>query len=172
MADDYEVLFRSVFPRLVSLGVLRTGRVELATELAQETMLRAHDRWSDVAGYEDPAAWCHRVMVNLLIDHHRRLVSEQRAVERLGLRRDEPTGSTDATATPALDRWSELVGELSERQRLVVTLYYADDWSVNEIASVVGTSRGAVKATLFKARRRLRAALVAEGSMEGVGDGG
>ena len=48
-----------------------TGRRDVATDLAQETLLRAHQRWADVATFDAPAAWCRKVMVNLLIDHHR-----------------------------------------------------------------------------------------------------
>ena len=164
-AHDYEEVFRDVFPRLVSLGVLKTGRVDSARDLAQETMLRAHTRWDELATYDAPAAWCHTVMTNLLIDHHRTTTSEQRAVERFGRRGEHAADRIgDATATPALDRWHEIVAPLPDRQRLVVTLYYADDLSVGQIANLVGTSRGAVKATLFKARRVLRSALDAEAS--------
>lgn len=153
VTHDFETVFREVFPRLVSLGTLKTGRVDVARELAQETMLRAHARWDQLAGYDSPAAWCHTVMTNLLVDHHRSAVSERRAVDRLG--ESAPT-DPDTAATTALDRWNELVGVLPEHHRTVVTLYYADDLSVGQIATLLGTSRGAVKAALFKARRTLR----------------
>ena len=58
-------------------------------------------------------------------------------------------------APPALDRWWEIVGPLPERQRMIVTLYYADDLSVGEIAETINVSSGAVKASLFKARRSI-----------------
>jgi RNA polymerase sigma-70 factor (ECF subfamily) len=174
VAHDYEEVFRDVFPWLVSLGVLKTGRVDSARDLAQETMLRAHTRWDELATYDAPAAWCHTVMTNLLVDHHRSATSEQRAVERLGRRSETAADrNDDATATPALDRWHEIVAPLPDRQRLVVTLYYADDLSVGQIANLLGTSRGAVKAALFKARRALRSGLDAETSrdLEGDSDG-
>lgn len=173
-AHDYDELFRDVFPRLVSLGVLKTGRVDSARDLAQETMLRAHTRWDELATYDAPAAWCHTVMTNLLVDHHRNASSEQRAVERLGRRSEVAVDrNVDAAATPALDRWHEIVAPLPDRQRLVVTLYYADDLSVSQIANLLGTSRGAVKVALFKARRTLRSGLDAETSreLEGGSDG-
>jgi RNA polymerase sigma-70 factor (ECF subfamily) len=162
---EFEALFREAYPRLVSLGVLKSGRPDVARELAQETMLRAHARWDELASYDSPMAWCRTVMSNLLIDHHRSTSSERRAVERLGHgqagREDPPTTS--------LARWNDLMSGLPDRQRLVVTLYYADDLSVAEIARSLGTTRGAVKATLFKARRALRARLGAEA--EGGTDG-
>jgi len=149
--SDFETLFREVYPRLVSLGTLKTGRVDIARELAQETMVRAHDRWDDVGGYDAPAAWCRTVMVNLLIDHHRSASAERRAVNRLAQR-----PGVREMASPALDEWNDLLGSLPDRQRLIVTLHYADDLSTGQIAQMLDTTRGAVKAALFKARRTMR----------------
>ena len=160
VTHDFEMVFRDVFPRLVSLGTLKTGRVDVARDLAQETMLRAHARWGELAAYDSPAAWCHTVMSNLLVDHHRSAASERRAVDRLSGRPDPG----DISATPALDRWNELVAPLPDRQRAIVTLYYADDLSVGQIATLLGMTRGAVKAALFKARRTLRRHLDADGN--------
>ena len=143
---DYEALFRSEFPRLVSLGVAMVGRRDVARDLAQETMLRAHRQWDSLSTYDVPQAWLRRVMVNLLIDHQRSAKAEQRALRRLG-DPDEPTGGE-----PAVDEWWELVGPLPERQRTIATLYYAEDLSVDEIAGLLGVTAGTIKASLHKAR--------------------
>jgi RNA polymerase sigma-70 factor (ECF subfamily) len=161
VSTDYEATFRELFPRLVSLGVVMTGRRDIAHELAQETLLRAHRRWAEVSRYDAPAAWCRKVMVNLVIDHQRSAASERRAVERLAA---APTRDVDG---PALAEWSRLVATLPERQRAVVSLYYADDRSVDEIAELLDVSAGTVKTTLFKARRSLARHLDAEGERHG-----
>jgi RNA polymerase sigma-70 factor (ECF subfamily) len=149
VATEFEALFRSEFPRLVSLGVAMTGRRDVAHDLAQETMLRAHRRWDELVTYDSPEAWCRRVMVNLVIDHHRSDRAERIAIDRLS------RAETTAAPAPELDRWNDLVGSLPHRQRAIVTLYYADDRSVEEIAELLDTTRGGVKAALFKARRAL-----------------
>lgn len=142
-------MFVEEFPKLVALGVSMSGDREVAYELAQETMLRAHQRWDDVAGYAAPGAWLRRVMSNLLIDHHRSATSERRAVERLST----PPATT---IEPEITEWSALMSALTPQQRLVATLFYADDLSVSQIADTIGISSGGVKSTLSKVRRRLR----------------
>ena len=156
---DFETLFRDVYPTLVSLGAMKSGRVDVGRELAQETMARAHARWDQLSTYDSPAAWCRTVMVNLLIDHHRSTVAEQRAVDRMA---GNAMVASDPTAD--LDRWTELVAPLPDRQRLIVTLYYADDLGVGQIAQLLDSSRGAIKAALFKARRTLQRQLDQETS--------
>jgi len=169
---DFEATFRDVYPRLLSLGILRTGRLEVARDLAQETMLRAHDRWGELAGYDAPAMWCRVVMTNLLVDHYRLTASERSAVDRLSRQTvDEERRLLDSDATSSLKRWNDLVRPLPDRQRLAVTLYYADDLSVGQIANLLDTSRGSVKAMLFKARRTLRSRVEARERTEGDTDG-
>ena len=153
---DFDVMFRAHFPRLVSLGVAMSGRRDIAYELAQETMLRAHRRWDELASYDVSGAWLRRVMVNLLIDHHRSRSAERAAVERLAGRGEA------VVEAPSIDRWHELVAHLPPQQRAIVSLYYADDQSVEAIAEVLDISTGAVKKSLFKARQTLQRRLAEE----------
>lgn len=146
--DAFEVLFREHYPRLVALGTAMTGSLEAGHDLAQETLLRAYDHWDVVGGYDYQAAWLRRVLTNLAIDRHRSTSSEAVAlarshVERLG-------------EAPALAEWDRLVAGLDPRQRVVVTLFYGDDRSVEEIAELLGLAEGTVKSTLWRARQRLR----------------
>ena len=151
---DFDECFRHEYPRLVALGVAMSGSAEVARELAQETMLRAHARWNEVSTYEQTGAWLRRVMSNLLIDHHRSVTAERAATERL--RRHAVASSV---APEAGCDWSQLVAALQPRQRVIVTLYYAEDRSVDEVASIVGVATGTVKSALGKARARLLDAL-------------
>jgi DNA-directed RNA polymerase specialized sigma24 family protein len=88
--DGYDELFRESYTRLVFLGLSMSGDPELARDLAQETMLRAHRHWAEISEYDEPGAWLRRVMTNLLIDHHRSKVSEGAAVERLARQYQSP----------------------------------------------------------------------------------
>lgn len=153
-AIDFETCFREQYPKLVALGVGMCGDREVARELAQETMLRAHDRWDQVGEYDAPVAWLRRVMTNLLIDHLRSASVERTAVDRLGARPARPAGEPDVGP-----EWAQLVAPLSPAQRAIVTLYYGEDRSVEEIADILEIAVGTVKSGLAKARTRLAAEL-------------
>jgi RNA polymerase sigma-70 factor (ECF subfamily) len=160
--DDFDDLFRAAYPRLVAMGLAMSTERHVAQELAQETLFRAYRRRDELATYDAPIAWCRRVMGNLLIDQHRSRTSERSAVERLQERMPDPgdAGSeTDPAALVASRRWSELVASLSPQQRLVATLYYAEDQSVATIAETMQLASGTVKSALSKARTNLRRVL-------------
>lgn len=155
---EYDRLFRDEYPKLVAFGVSVTGDREVARELAQEAMLRAHSHWAALEGYENPGAWLRRVMSNLVIDHHRSRGSERGALERL-----RPAVATEAPAEPEV-AWAELIAPLTPLQRVVATLFYAEDRSVLEIATLLELSPGTVKSTLSKIRRRLRKTTIVGGA--------
>ena len=54
------------------------------------------------------------------------------------------------------------IGELSATQRVAVVLFYFEDRPIAEIVDILGSSEGAVKMSLQRARSRL-AELLAEG---------
>ncbi|HWL42766.1 MAG TPA: sigma-70 family RNA polymerase sigma factor [Ilumatobacter sp.] len=145
---SFEPVFREQYPRLAALGAAMTGSLEAGHDLAQETMLRAYDRWDTVGGNEYLGAWLRRVLTNLAIDRHRSSVSESAALTRATVER--------FGETPALAEWSELIDGLDQRQRVVVTLFYGEDRSIDDIADLLGVPEGSVKSSLWRARQRLR----------------
>lgn len=46
--------------------------------------------------------------------------------------------------------------KLTENQRLAITLYYYEEYSVKEIANIMGTTQGTVKSRLGRARKQLK----------------
>lgn len=106
-AAAFDLFFREWFPRLVSLGTTMTGRSDVARDIAQEALLRAHRHWGDLGGYSAPGAWVRKVAVNLMLDHLRSAGRERSAVERLARRETAPP-------EPVLDQWAELVAGLSD----------------------------------------------------------
>jgi DNA-directed RNA polymerase specialized sigma24 family protein len=62
--------------------------------------------------------------------------------------------TSDVVAAPAGEVW-DLVRSLPTRQRTAVVLRYVGDLREDDIAAVMGVTRGTVAATLATARRNL-----------------
>ncbi|MBD5543806.1 MAG: RNA polymerase sigma factor [Lachnospiraceae bacterium] len=50
----------------------------------------------------------------------------------------------------------EAMGQLKEKQRLVLTLYYYEGYSIKEIGAIMGITQGTVKSRLGRARNQLK----------------
>jgi len=155
--QSFDDMFRVHYARLVALGVVMTGSDDTARELAQETMLRAHQHWAELSTYEHVSAWLRRVMTNLFIDHYRKRRSEQGAYSRLR----SPSGLSADPDVLEQAAWTSMIAPLSGPQRAVVALHYGEDMSVEQIATVLHMSAGTVKSSLSRARDRI-AAVIAE----------
>jgi RNA polymerase sigma-70 factor (ECF subfamily) len=152
-APTFQQFFAAEHKRLLVVALALTPDREAARDAVQESLARAFARWNEVWQMEQPSAWTRRVLINLLIDNHRRREREHGAVLRLANR------PTSAPAEPNVDEFLQLVRQLPERQRVAVALHYLDDLSVEQVAATMRVAEGTVKALLFKARQRLSADL-------------
>jgi len=145
----FEAFFRAEYTKLVAIGRGLTGSHDLATDLAQETLLRCHRDWARVSTFDVPGAWARRVLVNLSIDAHRAAARNRRVPA--WVHQVEPV----APADPAVDGWWSAVRALPDRQRAVVVLHYLEDRSVDDIAQLLGIATGTVKSSLGRGRAHL-----------------
>jgi RNA polymerase sigma-70 factor (ECF subfamily) len=148
----FEAWYRAIHPRLVAGILLSTGRMDDAADVADETMVRALERWNHVATMASPDGWAFQVAFNLVRRRGRRRSLEQTVLRRAG------AGRADAIDGPAGEAW-DAVRHLSARQRQVVVLRYIADLPEADIGDVLGISRGTVSSTLADAKGALRVAL-------------
>ncbi len=150
---SFDAFFRQELRGLVALLTAVTGSTALAEELAQEAMVRAHQRWSRISAYEDPGAWVRRVGLNLAFNARARRRTERHALERLAVDRSLTVTTLHRDDGP--DEFWAIVRRLPRRQAAAVVLHYLEDRPVTEVATILGCAEGTAKAHLHKGRARL-----------------
>jgi RNA polymerase sigma-70 factor (ECF subfamily) len=133
------------------------GNLWDAEDLVQETLLRAFGQWGVTApGIRNPRAYLLRTATNVWIDQLRRREREARAPSTSP---DEtPAHGADPTmAREVRDAGSRLLQRLSPQERAALVLKEAFDMTLEEIAELLATTTGAVKAALHRGRERLHA---------------
>ena len=104
-----------------------------------------------------PEGWTYRVALNVVRSLARRRLLERRLLPRLVNRTTIPA--------PAGEVWA-LVRDLPRRQRVAVVLRYVGDFDEQDIALVMGVTRGTVASTLSAARHNLGIALTVPDTAE------
>ena len=156
-ADDDEFV-RFVNERSRSLlryGYVLAGDPHTAADLVQEALLRLRDAWGRGKGREHPEAYARITMSRLHISWWRRRRGEQltglvpdRSSLDPGLRRvEDDTGLWQALEV------------LGRRQRAVIVLRYYEGLDDDEIAEILGVTRGTVRSQALRGLRRLRSHL-------------
>ena len=145
---SFEDFFRQEHKQVLGLAFVLTGNQWVAEDTAQDAFTAAFRRWHSIADYESPQAWVRRVTCNQAVSVVRRRVREAKALVRLAGR---------TAGYIELDEGDEAfwqaVRRLPERQAQATALYYLEDYSVAQIADVIGCSEGTVKTHLSRGRQ-------------------
>ena len=144
-STSFEDLYRREYPGLVAVATALSGAD--GEDLVQDAMVKALTHWDRVQHLERPGGWCHRVLVNLCRNRWKRRRTATRYLERR--RREE--GITPGPSVDVLAFWAA-VRQLPERPRLAVTLHYAGERQVAEIAELLSVPEGTIRSDLFRAR--------------------
>ncbi len=152
-------LLEQFVPHVYRFALRLTGDPHEAEDLTQDVMLRA---WRNARRLRKPAAgrvWLLRITVNLWNDKLRQRRRQPRRDVILAsdqLCDQDPSPIAAAVHKEELKRAMMALEALPPRQRDVLYLHICEDLALKEIGEVLGISYGAVKASLFAGRKRLR----------------
>jgi len=147
-----EDLFSACYPRLAGWVRRLVDDDETAHEIASEAFTRLLARWS---GLDNPQSYLYMIATNLVRDHWRKTGRERRAIRTM-----TAAAPGEAACHPAQDvDVRALIEGLPPQLRSAFLLHYYAGFGVREVASMLGRPEGTVKADLFHARARLKAAL-------------
>ncbi len=148
MAD----LFTAHYARLAGWCARLVGDEQLAHEIASEAFTRMLARWT---GLENPHSYLYMIATNLVRDHWRKTARERKAIRSL-----TATAPADPAYHPVQDvDVRALIEGLPPKLRSPFLLHYYAGFGVREVAAMLGRPEGTVKADLYHARARLKAAV-------------
>ncbi|GGY50564.1 SigE family RNA polymerase sigma factor [Streptomyces omiyaensis] len=150
--EAFTAFMAARYPSVLRTARLLTGGGPQAEDLAQEALLRSYRAWHRIGRLDAAEAYTRTTMVRLLVKDRRRKWHAEIPAERLP-EVAEP-GHEDGTATGLAVRKVLLL--LPPAQRAVLVLRYYHQLSEEEIAGVLGCSRGTVKSRAARALATLR----------------
>jgi RNA polymerase sigma-70 factor (ECF subfamily) len=160
----YEELYRAHHARIVQLCRLWLNDLDEAEDAAQEVFLKLFQASSTPEQAFAWRAWLTRVALNTCRDRRRSSWwkwwrEKPVEFEEIPLSSRDPTPEEQTISREAREQIWRLFRGLSVRQQEVFALRYVEEWSVEEVAQMLGVTSGSVKRHLFRAVRHLRKAL-------------
>lgn len=148
----------------IAMGI--AGNESDAEEIVCESILKAYEKRQTLIRESSFKSWMTGIVLHTAYD----------TVRKRGRMHCLPQGEEDiGQAAPSVEEevinrerknemW-ERVCLLEENFRTVVILYYYEDFSVKEIAGILGISAGTVKSRLSRSRKKLLSMISEEGKL-------
>jgi len=149
---QHEVYSRTA-ERIYWLLLRITGNRDDASDLAQDTYVRAFTRARQFDGRSSFETWLCRIAINQALQERRRVTLAQRTLATSNGRDVQPA------TCPAQDQRIDVedaLAQLSTADRTIVVLRYQEGLDYAAIADLVGCPPGTVASRLNRARLRVR----------------
>ena len=181
LADVFEREALPMLDQLYGAALRMTRNPADASDLVQETFVKAFAAWASFTQGTNLKAWLYRILTNTYINNYRKkqrrpLVTSADEVTDNQLYTSSSHDSTglesaEVEALKAMpnSRISDALNSLNEDYRMVV--YYADveGMAYKEIAEVMGIPIGTVMSRLHRGRKQLRGMLKDVAKERGIG---
>ena len=151
LIDEYKGLVYTIALRMLK-------NAEDAEELAQDTFVKAFKSLKDFKFESKFSTWLYRITYNAAISKLRKKQIEVYDVDDVTLPENEVVSTYSAIGElkKAEQRRyiNEAIHNLKEDDALIITLYYLQENSIEEISEITGLNLSNVKVKLHRARKR------------------
>lgn len=156
-------LVRLTHEQVYNLAYQFLSNAQEAEDLTQEVYLRVWRALSDFRGEARFRTWLYRITANTCINRRRRLrgqletTQDGAVMERLPSTQENPDAAV--ITNDRKKRLWDAVRCLPDKYRLVLSLFYQEQLSYDEVADTLALPLGTVKAQLNRARQALASIL-------------
>ena len=135
------------------------GNREDAQEVAQDAFLKAYQALDGYKGESKFSTWIYRIIYNAAISRLRKkklpitsMDDEHTKVDIVG---DTQSALNSLKGEERKRYLNEAMSKLEDDERVILTLFYLDEKTVDEVSEITGWSSSNVKVKLHRARKRL-----------------
>jgi RNA polymerase sigma-70 factor (sigma-E family) len=160
--EEFTAFVSAAGSRLRRTAFLMTGNWHEAEDLSQSALARLYVVWPRVR-VEGAEAYARKILVRTLVDTRRRFWKRERPT------RDLPDVVVAAPSPEDRVDLAQALSLLPVGQRAVLVLRFWEDWSVEEVATVLAISTGTVKSRTSRGLEALRLAMQVDAVLTGEG---
>ena len=170
----FEALVKKYDRKVITLALKYTRSEEDAKDIYQEVFIRVWRSLPDFGFKSEFSTWLFRVTTNVCLTHldkRKRHFGEELSAEEesdgdpeenrrhIQIKSDDPSPLERLKSSEIHNEILKAVDLLPDRQTLVFTMKYYEEFKISEIAEATGLSQGTIKRYLFDATNKLKHAL-------------
>jgi RNA polymerase sigma-70 factor (ECF subfamily) len=153
--SGYAVLVERYKDLAFTIAYRILGKREDAEEVVQDAFVKAFQNLSSFRQKAKFSTWLYRIIYNTAVSKHRQRKPGWQSIEESAI----PDNAEEFIPGEEEERHQTLetaMMHLPEEDRILLTLYYVDESSVDDLHCILGISKSNVKIKLFRARKKLQ----------------
>lgn len=159
--SSYALLVERYKTMVFTLALRMLKNHELAEEVSQDAFLKAYRSLKQFQKKSKFSTWLYRIVYNQCISELRKKKQTTKSID------DKTSSKSVSNIEDTLNRTEELENEdrkyylekalsyLSEEDRMIITLFYHNEMTTDEIAKIMSLSVSNVKIKLYRSRHKL-----------------
>lgn len=155
----FSVLVEKYQKMVYSLALKLLKKPEDAEELAQDTFIKAYQKIDSYEGKSKFSTWLYSITYNACISELRKRRIEFASIDDRQISDQDEMKMHDyyrETKKEDQEKYLNLaLSKLSEDDQVLVTLYYYDNQSMDEISMITGLNVSNIKVKIHRARKRM-----------------
>ncbi|OFX59756.1 MAG: hypothetical protein A2066_11335 [Bacteroidetes bacterium GWB2_41_8] len=159
----FSVLVERYQNMVYSLALKLLKKPEEAEEMAQDTFVKAYQKLDTYEGKSKFSTWLYSITYNACISELRKRRIEFKSLDDRQISDDDEQKMHDyyrETKKEDQEKYLNLaLGKLPEDDQVLVTLYYYENQSMDEISMITGLTVSNIKVKIHRARKRMYALL-------------
>lgn len=157
--DSFDLLYQEYYLVLYRTALLILGKKEDAEDVLQDTFVSIYNNVKSLSDFEKLRPWIFSILKNTSYTRYKKRKREFPDEFVLDKAEESPTylGEDELAERSEIE---DALMNLKEKEREVLVLYYYNDFSIEEIASICKTFQGTVKSRLYRARKNLKKELL------------
>lgn len=152
----FEILVGRVRPAVyrTALGILKEPAA--ADDIAQDTLLKMWLMEERLDTYSNPEALACVMARNLAISHLRRRPIGDVSLDEASVLATEPSPEDTITRSEDSNRVDLMLKSLPDTQQAILRMRHVEGMETEEIAALIGSTPGAVRVALSRARQKVK----------------
>jgi len=154
--EAFRQLFEAYKDRVFSIACYSLGNQAAADDVTQQIFVKLFTRIGQFRGDSEFTTWLYRLVINSCLDERRKqkrfLPVEEFPMSKAIYKKSPETGYERREIAGSV---REAIGGLKPKMRLPIILKYIEGLSYEEIAGVLGCSKGTVASRLNRAHKAL-----------------
>lgn len=158
--EAFRLLFEAYKDRVFSIARYSLGDEAAADDVTQQIFVKLITRIGQFRGESEFTTWLYRLVINTCLDERRKRrrflpVSEFEAIQPMTNTTNQRSPETGYARQEVADSVRHAITGLKPKMRLPILLKYIEGLSYEEIAVVLGCSKGTVASRLNRAHKAL-----------------